>query len=793
MSKRFFRWLSLAFFTCGSIQQIYPSYPTIEAFENKRVADICITIQNLPAGSTFDQEVVLAKLKTKAGDPFSQSVFDADLKTLSEEYDRVEPSIEVRHGDIYINITIWPRPKIREIQWKGNHFIKTSTLRKELGIKNGSTFKRQKFNAAFNKLKEYYIKKGYFESQLEYSVTLDPKTNEADIVIEVHEGRSGIIDDIVFEGFTPEEKSELLEKIYTRKYNLFTSWLSGQGKLNDEAIEQDKLTVTEFLQNKGYPDARVSLRIDDAPSAGKIIVVLTADRGELYHFGRITFTGNHLFTNQQVESVFLVHPGEIYSPEKLRDTAQNIKDLYGRKGYIETIVDYDVQLVENEPIYNLHFTIEEGEPYKVGLIRILGNVHTQDHVILRESFLVPGETFDSAKLKATQQRLENMGYFKKVNVYAVRTQDDEDLGENYRDVFIEVEETTTGSISAFAGFSTADSVFGGLELSESNFNFKGLPLMFEDGLSSLRGGGEYLHIRANLGKKQTSYTFSWLTPYFRDTLWRVGFDVTRTHSTVQARHYITNTTGGSIFASYPVTNFWTFGLRYRIRNGHTKATSGASEQEKLNVDSDGIISAISSSMSFDSVDSIIKPHNGFRSMIEGEYAGIGGATYFFRFAYLNTYYSQLWQRGVMKYRFDFRFIEPLYKTRRPDIKKESPHQVPISERFFLGGEGSVRGYRPFDLGPHFNNGDPMGGISSSVISIEYLHEILKILDGFVFADAGSLSNDSFRLGTYRMSWGFGIRLELINRVPVILGYGFPVNPSSKSEVQRFYFSMGGQF
>lgn len=781
MSNRFLHLLSLAFFTCGSIQHLYSDPPVIEAFENKRVAEITVSIQNLPAGSTFDQEIVLAKLKTKSGDPFSQATFDSDLKTLSEEYDRVEPSIDVRHGDIYIHITVWPRPKIREIKWEGNHFIKTSTLRKELGIKAGATFKRQKFNAAFNKLKEYYIKKGYFESQLEYFVTLDPQTNEADIVIEVHEGRAGIVDDIVFEGFTSEEKSELLELIYTRKYNLFTSWLSGQGKLNDEAIEQDKLTVTEFLQNKGYPDARVNLRIDDAPSAGKIVVVLTADRGELYHFGRITFTGNHLFTNQQIESSFLVHPGDVYSPEKLRDTAQSIKDLYGRKGYIETIVDYDVQIVEDKPLYNLQFTIEEGEPYKVGLIRILGNTSTQDYVILRESLLVPGETFDSAKLKATQQKLENIGYFKKVNVYAVRTQDDEELGENYRDVFIEVEETSTGSISAFAGFSTADSVFGGLELSENNFNYKGIPYLFTEGISSLRGGGEYLHIRANLGKKQTSYTFSWMTPYFQDTLWRVGFDVTRTHSTVQARHYITNTTGGSIFASYPVTNYWTFGLRYRLRNGHTKATAGATEEERKKVNSDGIISALSASMNYDSVDSFIKPHNGFRSMIEGEYAGIGGHYYFFRFAYLNTYYSQLWQRGIMKYRFDVRFIEP--------IGKKFP---PVSERFFLGGEGSVRGYRPFDLGPR-ENGDPTGGISSSVISLEYMHEILKILDGFVFADAGSLSSSRLSLGTFRMSWGFGIRLELINRVPVTLGYGFPVNPKNKSEVQRFYFSMGGQF
>lgn len=787
MSKRLFRWLSLAVFTCGTLPELCANYPTIEAFENKRVAEIDIAIENLPAGSTFDKNAVLAKLKTKSGDPFSQATFDSDLKTLSEEYDRVEPSIDVRHGDIYIRIAVWPRPKINKISWKGNHFIGTRALRKELGIKPGATFRRQKFNAAFNKLKEYYIKKGFFESQLEYTVELDPKTNKANIVIEIREGRAGVIDDIIFEGFTEEEQDELFEKIYTRKYSLFTSWISGQGKLNEEAIEQDKITVNEFLQNKGYADAMVYLRIDDAETPGKIVVVLHAERGQLYHFGRIAFKGNHLFTNEEIERCFLVRPEGVYSPEKLRDTAQCIKDLYGRKGYIETIVDYDIQLVHNEPIYNVNFSIEEGGSYKVGLIRILGNVSTQDTVILRESLLVPGETFDSAKLKATQYRLENIGYFKKVNVYAVRTQDDEDLGENYRDVFIEVEETTTGSISAFSGFSSAESVFGGLELSETNFNFKGIPNLFSCGLGSLRGGGEYLHIRANLGKKQTSYTLSWMTPYFRDTLWRVGFDVARTHSTVQAKHYVVNTTGGSIFANYPVTNLWTFGLRYRVRDSDVTTSHGAPPKERKEAkDSDGIISALGSSMGFDSTDSMIKPHNGLRSLIEGEYAGIGGDAYFARFAYVNTYYSELWPHGIMKYRFDLRFILPLFKT-------DDPKEIPISERFFLGGEGSVRGYKAYDLGPHFKRGDPTGGISSALLSIEYLHEILKILDGFVFADAGSVSLKRFRPAPFRMSWGFGIRLEVMNRVPIVLGYGFPVNPAHKREVQRFYFSMGGQF
>jgi outer membrane protein insertion porin family len=140
----------------------------------------------------------------------------------------------------------------------------------------------------------------------------------------------------------------------------------------------------------------------------------------------------------------------------------------------------------------------------------------------------------------------------------------------------------------------------------------------------------------------------------------------------------------------------------------------------------------------------------------------------------------------MKYRMEFRFILPVWMS--PNF-----NDIPLSERFFLGGENSVRGYKPFDLGPHFGNGDPTGGISSSLFSVEYLQEIFRFMDAFVFADAGSVSKERFDPGHYNLSYGVGVRLELINRVPVILGYGFPVNPSSDDQVRRFFFSMGGQF
>ncbi len=784
--KKIIAFSSLFLLTCQPFD-LFPEFsPSSDMLENQHVERVDIQVENLPLGASFDPKPVLEKLKTKVGDPFSPAIFDSDLKTLADEYDRVEPQVKTQGSHVSVTLKVWLRPTIREITWSGNSHIKSSTLRSELGMKGHKIFNRTTFNKQFSKVKEYYVKKGYFESQLSYSIMPIPDTNQVDIAIHVIEGRAGLVDEIIFSGFTRKEKSKILEMIHTKKYNFFTSWITGNGILQEEAIEQDRLTILNLLQNEGYGDAQVDLQITNAEKEGRVVITLTAQRGPLFRLGQVSFQGNTLFTNEEIEKVFLVHPEELFSPEKLRATADAIKDLYGRKGYIDTHVHYETQPAIDQPIYKVHYEIEEGAQYKIGLIRIFGNEQTKTHVILRESLLTPGETFDSVRLKATQERLQNMGYFKNVNVYPVRTQDDQILGDHYRDIYIEVEEAPTGHASLFFGLSSGDGVFGGLDITETNFNYKGIRKLPKQGPSALRGGGEYAHAKVQLGSKQRTYLISWLTPYFRDTLWRVGFEAFVSQSQLQAKKYEIDSVGGSLFASYPLTPYWTLGTKYRAKHTKTDVFHGASRQERKAGKEKGNISAVSLSLNFDSTDHITKPHNGFRSLMEAEFAGVGGNFSFLKYSYVNSLYQQLWRRGIMKYRWEARFIQPIWWT-------SGAQDLPLGERFFIGGENSVRGYKAFDLGDHYHNGDPTGGITSSILSIEYLQEIFSILDLFGFIDAGAISLKKFHINGYQMSYGVGVRVEVMNRMPITVGIGFPVNPRHHSQVQKVFFSMGGHF
>ena len=136
-------------------------------YENQTIEKVEIIVHTR-SGMISDTNAILTRLRSQQGRLFSQEDFDEDLKILAQDYDRVDPSVETDDQHVAITIHLWPKPTIRTIQWHGNHHVKTSRLQKELGINCFSVFERQSFNLAFHKLKAYYIRKGYFEAQLDY-------------------------------------------------------------------------------------------------------------------------------------------------------------------------------------------------------------------------------------------------------------------------------------------------------------------------------------------------------------------------------------------------------------------------------------------------------------------------------------------------------------------------------------------------------------------------------------------------------------------------------------------------
>lgn len=756
------------------------------SYEDKPIARITIEAEDVPQNSDFQTKSVETKIKTKVGEPFSQSLFDQDLKALSKDYDKVNPSIQVKGDEVYITLKVWLRPLISKITWKGDFHFRKTKLEKELGVHAFSLYDRQAFNRGFHKLKEYYMKRGYFEAQLEYDVIRDPKQNEIAIEITINEGMSGKIQKVAFEGFSDDEITQLKEKMHIKKFNPLTSWYNGAGIYHEEAMDFDKVTILQFLRNKGYANAKIEIVVQEASKPNRIMLVIKADRGNKYNFGDITFSGNKDFNSEEIQNLVQIQPGQSYSPESVQETVDSINSFYGKKGYIDATVAYESHLKDNENTYSVAFKIDEGAPYRVGLIKVLGNNTTQNKVILRETLLEPGNTFNTNKLEYTQKRLENVQYYKHVNVYASPSSSTEGIKAPIRDVNIQVEEAPTGNMGLFFGYSSVDNVFGGLEVTERNFNLAGLFETPVRGIGALRGGGEYFKIKTGLGAKLDDYSISWTKPYFFDSNWAVGVNLNKNLSRIQSSNYVIDSFTTNVHSFYSINGFLSFNAYYRFRNLKLKVNGGVPEGLYDLANNNGIVSAVGFSFLYNSKDNPIRASRGFESDIKLEYAGVGGKFFFSTFSYNNAYYIPLAKKLVSKTRADFNFILPIYST--------TPETLPLGERLFLGADTTVmRGYRPFSVGPQFALSEPAGGISSVVLSQEIAYNLFPGLDIFAFFDAGSLSLKRFEVDTLRTSTGVGARITALSTLPLMLGWGYAINPENEYDRQGFFISMNGNF
>src|SRR5438874_13575265 len=173
---------------------------------------------------------------------------------------------------------------------------------------------------------------------------------------------------------------------------------------------------------------------------------------------------NNLTAEGKVQVAVKTKEGADYSGKAIKDDAKAIADAYGSGGYVDLTV-----VPESSPphggLIDLTYRIDEGQRSYVERINISGNTRTKDKVIRREVLIAPGDVFNTVRVETSKKRLDNLGYFSKVDTFPV------DTGvEGRKNLDIQVEEKRTGSLNFGAGFSTVDSLIGFIELTQVNFD-----------------------------------------------------------------------------------------------------------------------------------------------------------------------------------------------------------------------------------------------------------------------------------------------------------------------------------
>lgn len=698
-------------------------------------------------------------LKTEVGKPYAPQTLSEDIKRLYalRTFDDIQVLAEEVSGGIRLIMTVVEKPSVRSITFTGNRYLEAADITKRLLLKERATFARNLLNDTVIALQKYYREEGYYFAHINPEVT-EVADNQVDIVLRITEGSKIHINRIRFTGNKGLTDAELRKEVQLKEYTIPV--LSGPSSLyKPETLRIDLQLLENVYQNNGYINVQVGEPVVEINrQAGGIIITVPITReGDQFKVGKVTLTGDNVFTEEELRKRVRLTPGEIYSREAVRRDILGLTDAYADRGYAFADVTPTVSVDQATRLVNLSFTTRPGPKVYIGRIDIVGNERTRDQVIRRELRLDEGEIYSATKLQRSKQRLTNLQYFEEVKI-DTRRRGDEDL----MDLQVEVAERSTGQFTAGVGFSSVESVVFSGSVSQSN----------------LFGRGQTVSLSARLGSLSQDFTLEFQEPYLFGQQINAGVSVFRRRS--DFRTFTSQRTGGSVTLGRALGEYARVSVTYnyeelKIGDLDPGASDLLRQEEGLSY-----TSSLTPRMSWDSRDNQFDPAQGSVHSFEVTGAGIGGNNRFYRINGSTTWYFPLPEglTGFVRGRFGI----------GDGIAGKN---LPASERFFLGGATSIRGFEFRDIGPQDSRGNPLGGTSFLQFNVEVGRSFGRLLRLVAFFDAGNVYNpgNQFDFGDVRRSAGVGFRL--ITPVgPIRLDYGFKLDRRRGESIGALGFLLG---
>ena len=724
--------------------------------------------------ASISKERILAQMRTKVGQIYSNEIVQEDIKALyGTGYIRNVRIFAQPQGDgVKVIVAVQTQAVLREIEINGAERVKPKRLRKEIKVRLNQAVNEQALEEARQKIIEVYQGKGYNDVSVEYRVEpIDEKRGTARVIFTVTEGVRGAISQVRFEGNAHINQKTLRKQMKTRGRTLIY-FLDKTGRLDEVQLEQDLDKVREYYQNHGFIDVEIKeVRKDRTPKGPMIITIVIAE-GPQYHVRKLSITGYEHSTEARVRVFLKMKEGSVYSPKQLRDDAKAVADAYGSGGYVDLVITPE-GTPAGPALIDVHYLIEEGPRSFVNRVNIEGNTRTKDKVIRREVLVAPGDVFNTVRVDITKKRLENLGYFAKVETYP----EDTDI-PGRKDLTILVQEKRTGSLSFGGGFSTVDKLVGFAELTQGNFDLFNWP--------SFTGGGQKFRLRLQYGTERKDFILAITEPYFLDRRLSLSGQAFYNEANYLSAQYDQRNYGFLFELRKPINAYMYATLGYMLQdvdifNVDPTASAFIQSQKGSSVES-----KILSSLVFDSRDNPLLSRRGqritFSPMIAGGF--LGGDTQIYAFDLEGSQYFLLPKDTIL-------LINGEIATAS---QWGAGTQVPIYERLFLGGSNNLRGFPYREVGPQDENGEPIGGQSMARATFEWTFPIIEKARGALFYDMGFVNSSAWSFGFNHMASdiGIGIRLDLPIG-PLRLDYGYPVMRDGYNGGGHFNFNVGYQF
>jgi outer membrane protein insertion porin family len=714
-----------------------------------------------------EAETVISYLGIHAGDPFSPDRVDAGLKALFATGLFADVAIR-REGDTLV-VRVVENPIINRVAFEGNRHIKDEDLTAELQSKPRVVYTRTRVQNDVQRILDIYRRSGRFAATVEPKV-IQLEQNRVDLVFEIDEGKLTGIEAIDFIGNKVYSDGDLREQIVTRE-SAWWRFLSTTDTYDPDRLSADQELLRRFYLKHGYADFRILSAVAElTPDKSAFIITFTLEEGERYKFGDIGLTsGLKNLDPEQLRNRLTTEKGDWYDAEEVDKSISNLTDAVGDRGYAFVDIHPRVDRDREHHLINLTYEIQEGPRVYVERIDIHGNVRTQDKVIRREFRLLEGDAFNTTKLRRSRQRIENLGFFSKVDVQTLPGS-----AADQTVVEVGVEEQSTGELSLGAGFSSTEGPIGDISLRERN----------------LLGRGQDLRLGFTLSGRRSELDLSFTEPYFLDRDISAGVDLFLNSTDFSSESsYKQKSVGGSLRSGYDWSEHLRHIIRYTLRRDDI---SNVSNHASVVIrDSQGTTwrSIVGHELFYDRLDSRVDPRDGYFARLQNDVAGLGGDTRFLRTQVSGGYYLPLTDSLVADVRSQVGYIFGLADN------------VLISDRFFLGGD-SFRGFAPSGVGPH-DSGDSLGGdfLYSGTVELSFplgLPEEVQVR-GRVFSDFGTLfwvDNTSGNSIEDSMSLRASVGTGLTWRSPfgpIAIDFAIPFRKQSFDNTEEFRFSFGTRF
>ncbi len=781
-----------------------------------RIEDVRVTNNRRVPSDTIKYN-----LQTKIGDRFNPAVIARDVKTLMAlgHFDdvRVDEG-EGKSGKVIIFV-VKEKPTVRSVKYEGLKSLTNSEILEKLREKKATISQESLFDPTRIKKAEYVIKmmlaeKGHQDASIE-TTTEDIPPNSKAITFKINEGPKIRVEKINLVGNKVLSDRKLKKAMKWTKESSAITAFNSKDTYFDLKLGDDVNSIRMKYGEIGYVRANVldpvvevkpkkvfrTLPFIRPPfpwgvplpfwrkTVNRYYITINIEENDQYKVGEVKITGAKQFPEIGIQAVLGLIPGQIYNETALRKSFENLKKLYGTRGYINFTAVPSQDFDETKKVVNLTINVDEDRQFYVNRIAFQGNTTTRDKVIRREVMVQEGQIFNSAYWDMSLQRLNQLGYFEEI-----KTEDGEvkpSPTEPKVDINLKVKEKGRNSIGFNGGVSGIGGSFMGLSYETNNF----------------LGFGETLAVTLQGGTRQSQYQFSFTEPYLFDRPITTGFSVFSTNFRYdQAREFFgldpgrlpqglgfenrlnfeQKRAGFSVYTSYPFKIWNRVGLSYGWDNSQTSAINPATEEYFKGVITQESQSFISSSggsfstfhnrklipsFSFNKTDGpAISPTRGSSLNATFEFTGgfLGGNVNYFRPT------------------MDYRWYHPMNKGRNTlavrflgsHVSGFSGTSVPYYERFFMGGDFDIRGF-------DFRAISPIAAVvrNLAVIDPETGNAIVRPYDDIVYVG-----------GDTQGVINFEYRIPLIGRVVTAAPY-FDIGNAwvlRKNQLTRQIFNSEGQ-